>query len=161
MREKKHTSRVTKEERVQFILKDLHIASHIYQKVVLPSQDQFSRGKTEIHTSYKMGDAEGNFELMGDELPVHQGEASMSANNDDSGTFTLLPDYAKKITRITIIVATASLLFAVLAMWWCASQVAYIAFVFPLVTAPAVVVQRIRIQWMPSEFVCLIIFCYE
>ena len=54
--------------------------------------------------------------------------------------------------RITFIVATASLLSGVLAMWWCASQVAYIAFFFPLVTAPAVVVQRIRIQWLPSEF---------
>ena len=98
-----------------------------------------------------MRDTAGDFELMGD-LPVHRGEASLSANDADDGGFTLLPDYAKKITRITFIVATASLLSGVLAMWWCASQVAYIAFFFPLVTAPVVVVQRIRIQWLPSEF---------
>ncbi|CAJ1961573.1 unnamed protein product [Cylindrotheca closterium] len=96
-----------------------------------------------------MGDTGGDFELMGD-LPVHRGEASLSANDADDGGFKLLPDYAKTVTRITFMVATASLLSGVLAMWWCASQVAYIAFFFPLVTAPAVVVQRIRIQWMPT-----------
>ena len=96
---------------------------------------------------------EGDFELMtekAEELPIHRGEASMSASDVDDG-IKVLSDYAKKVTRITILVAVASLLTGCLAMWWCASVVAYVAFFFPLVTAPAVVVQRIRIQWLPSE----------
>jgi hypothetical protein len=100
----------------------------------------------------------GNFELMSD-LPVHQGEGSLSMSDADLDGVALQPhdsrsvsSYDKKVTIITAIIATASLFAALLAMWWCASQVAYAAFIFPLVTAPAVVVQRIRIQWFPSMF---------
>jgi hypothetical protein len=100
----------------------------------------------------------GDFELMSD-LPVHQGEGSLSMSDANLDGVALQPhdsrtvsSYNKKVTIITAIIATASLFAALLAMWWCASQVAYLAFIFPLVTAPAVVVQRIRIQWLPSMF---------
>ena len=95
---------------------------------------------------------EGDFELMSD-LPIHRGEASLLVSDvGDEGGVRQLSDYAKKVTRITIMVAIASLVTGCVAMWWCASVVAYVAFIFPFVTAPAVVVQRIRIQWLPSEY---------
>lgn len=92
---------------------------------------------------------EGDFELMSD-LPIHRGEASMSVNDVDEEV-KVLSDYTKQVTRITILVAIASLVVAALSMWWCASIVAYAAFCIPFVTAPAVVIQRLRIQWMPSK----------
>ena len=62
---------------------------------------------------------EGDFELMtekAEELPIHRGEASMSASDVDDG-IKVLSDYAKKVTGITILVAVASLLTGCLAMW--------------------------------------------
>lgn len=93
------------------------------------------------------------------DLPIHQGEGSLSMSDANLEGAPILPQedsrqvspYNKKVTMITAIVASVALITALIAMWWCASQVAYAAFIFPLVTAPAVVVQRIRIQWLPSK----------
>eukprot|EP00980_Cylindrotheca_fusiformis_P014418 scaffold3840_cov129-Cylindrotheca_fusiformis.AAC.14 len=104
----------------------------------------------------------GDFELMSDDgLPIHHGQGSLSISDANHGGAPIaqqaeeeehrqVSPYNRMVTLITIIVAFAGLLTALLAMWWCASSVAYMAFVFPLITAPAVIVQRIRIQWLPT-----------
>ena len=56
------------------------------------------------------------------------------------------------VTRITAGVCAATIITACIAMLWEASIVAYVAFSIPLITAPAVVIQRKKIQWLPSTF---------
>jgi hypothetical protein len=55
------------------------------------------------------------------------------------------------VTWIIGIVATAAVSVGLFAMWVEASLVTYIAFVIPLISGPCVVVQRKKLQWMPSK----------
>lgn len=50
--------------------------------------------------------------------------------------------------------AVGSISAGLYAMWVEASLIVYIAFVAPLITAPMVLVQRQKLQWMPSKSEC-------
>jgi hypothetical protein len=56
----------------------------------------------------------------------------------------------KALTWVVSIAAASGVALALTAMWVEASMIAYIAFAFPLVTAPFIVLQRRKIQWLPS-----------
>jgi hypothetical protein len=56
----------------------------------------------------------------------------------------------KTLTWVVSIAAASGVAMALTAMWVEASMIAFIAFAFPLVTAPYVVLQRRKIQWLPS-----------
>jgi len=56
------------------------------------------------------------------------------------------------MTVLISIVAIACLASGLFAMWTEASIVAFVAFAFPLLTAPAVVTQRRKLQWLPSKY---------
>jgi hypothetical protein len=56
----------------------------------------------------------------------------------------------KVLTWVVSIAAASGVSLALAAMWVEASMIAFIAFAFPLVTAPYIVLQRRKIQWLPS-----------
>jgi hypothetical protein len=98
----------------------------------------------------------GDFELMTD-LPVHTGEGSLSmadANTDGVQRLDIfnVDSLNKLISLATAVVATITIFFALLAIWWESSSIATIAFCFPLVTSPIVIIQRYQLQWGPSKF---------
>ena len=55
------------------------------------------------------------------------------------------------VTWIIGIVAMAAISVGFVAMWVEASLITYVAFIFPLISGPCVVVQRKKLQWMPSK----------
>jgi hypothetical protein len=48
--------------------------------------------------------------------------------------------------------ASLGVAFGLMAMFVELSYVTYVAFAFPLLTAPAIIVQRRKIQWLPSKY---------
>ena len=60
-------------------------------------------------------------------------------------------DYKNRmITFVVAAVASSAVILGLMAMYIEMSTIAYVAFFFPLLTAPAVVIQRTKIQWLPS-----------
>lgn len=57
--------------------------------------------------------------------------------------------HQKRVTVVVAIIALCSFFTAIIAMWWEASIVAYLAFGFPLVTGPYVVRQRRKLNKLP------------
>jgi hypothetical protein len=96
------------------------------------------------------------FNLMTTAAPmVHSAGASLSmadANFDGVKHHDIdkVDSSNKALTWMVGIAAASGVTLALTAMWVEASMIAYIAFVFPLVTAPYVVLQRRKIQWLPS-----------
>ena len=57
--------------------------------------------------------------------------------------------HQKRVTVVVAVIALCSFFTAIIAMWWQASIVAYLAFGFPVVTGPYVVRQRRKLNKLP------------
>jgi hypothetical protein len=93
-----------------------------------------------------------------DHIPIKSVTAAASfsisdANFDGVKLYNInkLSPSAQSLTWIIGIVAMAAVSVGLFVMWVEASLVTYIAFVFPLITAPWVIIQRKKLQWMPSK----------
>ena len=55
------------------------------------------------------------------------------------------------VTGIIAIAAVLGVACGLIAMWIEASTIAYVAFFFPLITGPYLILQRRKLQWLPSK----------
>lgn len=95
-----------------------------------------------------------DFYLMSD-LPVFSASGSISsADADYDGVkhhdIEKVDKTQQAITLAVASVSTLSVISSLLAMWWEATLIAYIAFVIPIGLAPIVIAQRYKIQWGPT-----------
>ena len=95
-------------------------------------------------------------------LPIHSASAVASLSLADANIDGVkLIAYNNNFNKVSIgeriwswligIVAIAAVATSLLAMWMESSLVTYIAFCVPLVTGPMLIVQRKKLQWMPSK----------
>lgn len=64
-------------------------------------------------------------------------------------------DHQKRVTVVVALVAMGAFFIGLVAMWWEASVVAYLAFAFPVVMGPYVVRQRRQLNKLPR--LCLLL----
>lgn len=108
-----------------------------------------------------------DFVRMGD-TPIHSVAAAASLSLADAQLAELrqgqvdnphhlpLSCGAISLTLLIGLVAMAGVASALFSMWIEDSMIAFIAFAFPLITGPCILVQRQRLQWMPSKSVLFV-----
>jgi hypothetical protein len=99
------------------------------------------------------------FELMPTSPPVHSATAGASLSIDDVNfdgvkhhDINNVDPKNRMITFAIAGVASLAVALGLMAMFIEMSVVAYVAFAFPLLTAPAIILQRKKIQWLPSTY---------
>ena len=99
-----------------------------------------------------------DFVRMGDDTPIHSLTAAASMSLADAQFAELQRKESVSLSCCTIfftslvgILAIAGVAAALFSMWVEDSMITLVAFAFPLITGPCIIVQRQRLQWLPSK----------